>query len=390
MPSRVISIALSNVASDPRVRRQCQAFRAAGWDVLAVGFGETGATADTPWSIAVTPEPAGDASLFRRAIRILLLLGCKVHSSLWQPVYRMQLRHRAVRELAESIESATLVIANDWNSLPIAAELADRCGARLVYDSHEYATGERSENWRWRLFYPQYIAAIEKTFLQRIAVLSTVSQGIAELLERNYRLAQSPVVIRNVPVYQEMPCRPVGQNIRILYHGVVIPGRGLEALVASVKQWRPGIQLTIRGPANADYIAHLKQIAGDAAQRIEFAPPVAVQDLVRMANEADVGIHVLPAHSDENRLALPNKFFEYIMAGLALCISDVPEMRGLLQQHQVGWVLQEDGAEAIAAMVNAMTVEAIEQCKRNALLAAKTLCWEAEADVMIAAYTGGD
>jgi hypothetical protein len=59
-------------------------------------------------------------------------------------------------------------------------------------------------------------------------------------------------------------------------------------------------------------------------------------DLVREAAAFDVGLFALPRHSNHNRYALPNKFFEYSMAGLALCVSDLPEMGALVRRDQLG------------------------------------------------------
>ena len=54
--------------------------------------------------------------------------------------------------------------------------------------------------------------------------------------------------------------------------------------------------------------------------------------LVREASAYDVGLFALPGNSRHNEFALPNKFFEYVMAGLALCVSDLPEMARLVRQ----------------------------------------------------------
>ena len=58
--------------------------------------------------------------------------------------------------------------------------------------------------------------------------------------------------------------------------------------------------------------------------------------LVREAAAFDIGFFALPGHSRHNEFALPNKFFEYIMAGLALCVTDLPEMARLIRRHMLG------------------------------------------------------
>jgi hypothetical protein len=44
------------------------------------------------------------------------------------------------------------------------------------------------------------------------------------------RLLRRPIVIRNAPHYNPYSLRPIGDVIKVLYHGIVAPDRGLEAL----------------------------------------------------------------------------------------------------------------------------------------------------------------
>src|SRR6476661_2870597 len=44
-------LALSAIADDPRVRRQGDAFHAAGWEVIAFGLPGSGRSAPPPWQI---------------------------------------------------------------------------------------------------------------------------------------------------------------------------------------------------------------------------------------------------------------------------------------------------------------------------------------------------
>jgi glycosyltransferase involved in cell wall biosynthesis len=84
---------------------------------------------------------------------------------------------------------------------------------------------------------------------------------------------------------------------------------------------------------------------------------------------------------------LPNKFFEYVMAGLALCASDRPEMARLIQQYDLGVTIAAVEPKAIAAAINALDPDRIDRFKRNALAAARELCWERESERLVGAYS---
>ncbi len=283
---------------------------------------------------------------------------------------------------------ADLWLANDWTALPIAARMAEREKGVFVYDSHEFAVNEYSQIWRWRLFNRPIIKALERRYIAGAKVVSTVSSGIADALERMYSLSTKPIVIRNAPRYSESDFRPTGEAIRLLYHGIVAPGRGLEEAIASVPLWRPEYSLHIRGPGDEKYLQSLRdQIQSlDLADRILMLPPVPMIELVASAREFDIGFFALKGHSLQNHYVLPNKFFEYTMAGLALCVSDLSEMTRLCRQYGHGVVFKGLDPQDIADTVNGLTRDVIDAMKRKAVLASKDLCWDNEAERMLKLY----
>ena len=200
-----------------------------------------------------------------------------------------------------------------------------------------------------------------------------------------YRLPRPSLVIRNTPFYERSGFRPTGDRIRVLYHGIVVTGRGLEQAIDSVASWRPEFELTIRGPGNPDYTDALRQRIWHAQveDRVHLVPPVPMTSLVAEATGFDIGFFTLPGHSRHNQFALPNKFFEYVMAGLALCVSELPEMARLMGEYQLGVLIPSLDPAAVAAAINGLDRERIDTYKRNALAAAEELCWEQESARMV-------
>ncbi len=278
-------------------------------------------------------------------------------------------------------------IANDWITLPIAARLVAENGGIYVYDTHEFAIQEYQERWVWRIAQKPIVAALEKKYIEGAKLVSAVSSGIAERVTDIYRLPRPALTIRNTPNYIESSFRPAGDIIRVLYHGIVSPGRGLEAAIDSVSKWTSDREFYIRGPGSADYLDSLrKRIASAGLQsRVFLLPPVPMRELVPEARAFDIGFFALPGHSLHNEFALPNKFFEYAMAGLALCVSSLSEMAGLISKYQIGSTFAEISSESIADAVNQLSRDRIDQYKRNSLVAARELCWEQESVKLISA-----
>ncbi len=391
---------MSAIADDPRVRRQGDLFHARGWDVVAVGL--QGARSTAPdWHCSAIDVPtshpgAGTESapplpvrrllrLARRSfdlVKVMMVDRRHAHAAYWTIDDRSRRLYAAARA-----HHPDIWLANDWTALPIARRLAAEQGVPYAYDTHELAVDEYAQHWRWRLTQRPVIAAIERDGIAGAAVTSCVSQGIADRLHTLYTLPKKPLLIRNMPRYEAHPFRPCGGRIAVLYHGVVNEGRGLEACIDSAALWRPEFRLSIRGPGPPDYLAALdKRIEGAGlGDRVVLAPPVPMIDLVSEAARFDIGLFALPGHSKQNMHVLPNKFFEYTMAGLALCVSDLPEMTALLRRHDLGRLIPEVTPQAIAAAVNGFDRAMIDACKQRALEAAKVLNWETEADRFFAA-----
>jgi glycosyltransferase involved in cell wall biosynthesis len=133
-------------------------------------------------------------------------------------------------------------------------------------------------------------------------------------------------------------------------------------------------------------IARSKSSVRQFVDQIRFEPAVPPEEVVARANEADVGLFHLPDHSRQARHALPNKLFEYIMAGLAVCVSDLPEMSPIVRRHGTGLLIDGSSPAAIAGTVNRFTPASIDRFKRRSLVAARELCWEVEQQHLVDAF----
>jgi len=390
----VCALSVSDILRDARVCRQCDACHDAGWQVFAAGLG-TAPAKQRRWTLLAAPAaastgpdaPTRSGRLVRRSRTALSLLRARMQPShalrfFWDTWPEPRIVYQAARRVR-----ADLWIANDWTALPIAARLAAERGGRYAYDSHELAVDENEQRRAWRMWNRPVVRAIERRLIGGAAFVATVSPGIAEELRRRYRLERSPLVVRNTPSYGSVPFRPAGDRIRVLFHGIVVPGRGLEECIDSVALWRPEFDLSIRGPGAPSYIDSLRRriVERGVAERVTLLPPVAAGALVAEAAAFDIGMHPLPGHSRHNRLSLSNKLFDYIMAGLALCVSNLPEMARLLRDYRLGVTIGAVEPGAIAQAINGLDRPRLDAFKRNALLAARELCWENESRALVAA-----
>jgi hypothetical protein len=78
-------------------------------------------------------------------------------------------------------------------------------------------------------------------------------------------------------------------------------------------------------------------------------------------------------------LALPNKFFEFVQARLAIVVGPSPEMAKIVNQYGLGLVSNSFDAKVIANLINSMTTEVVEGMKYKSSGTAKLLSAETQA-----------
>ena len=79
----------------------------------------------------------------------------------------------------------------------------------------------------------------------------------------------------------------------------------------------------------------LRLLGGDGRPLpgVRVEPPVAPDALVAALAPYDIGLVIDRLDTDNTRLALPNKLFEYLMAGLAVAVPRAPAMAELVEAH---------------------------------------------------------
>jgi glycosyltransferase involved in cell wall biosynthesis len=275
------------------------------------------------------------------------------------------------------------VWCHDFYTLPLGAKVLEKNGTLLV-DVHEHAvTQSRSENffknaW-WFFARRRYIHALQKKYLPQATHITTVCDGIAQSLKETYPSIVPPLVLRSMPFYTEQPFRAAASPLKILYSGVICPDRGLETLIQAMGLSQKPHLLTLRGPGEEGYLLQLQALIKRLGieDRVTLEQPVPFGEIIPCANAFDIGFSHQPPVSFQKLHSLPNKFFEYMMAGLALVVGDLPEMAKLLRAHDVGVLVPYD-AQRIAQAFDALTPEQVDQYKKNSLVAARELCWEVE------------
>src|SRR4029077_5284487 len=101
------------------------------------------------------------------------------------------------------------------------------------------------------------------------------------------------------------------------------------------------------------------------------------------------GVSLLEDSCENHRLALPNKLFEYIAAGLPVVVGDLPEAAKLVRERRVGWCADPaDPGSVAAALRTALAQQDDDGLQRCLARAGSELSWELEKLRLLAVYDG--
>lgn len=364
----ILVVAFSDLAHDPRADRQIRLL-ARRYRVTAAGY----ADARVP-GVAFVPVPRAPRSMAGKVLGAASLKLGLFENYYWTTSDIMH-AYRALKA-----EAFDLILANDINTLPLACRLGSRHG--IIFDAHEYAPREYEDRFLWRFLFQRYNDYLCRRYLAAANGMLTVCQSLADEYRANYGV--HPVVLTNAPRYHDLAPRPTNPDrIRIVHHGVVISSRKIELMIRIMDHLDERFHLDLFLVPNASrYFAGLVSLAS-RHPRIRILPPVPMLELPRRLNEYDIGLFLLPPTNFGYQYALPNKFFEFIQARLAVAIGPSPEMARLVRQYDCGIVSDNFNPQALAGQLNALDPKRIDYFKQRSHEAARELCFERNAEVLL-------
>ncbi|MEJ5317583.1 MAG: glycosyltransferase [Tenuifilum sp.] len=268
-----------------------------------------------------------------------------------------------------------IIYSNDLDTLPGCAFGSIVKCKKLIYDSHELFTevpeliGRPITKFLWRIQ--------EKIFVKRAKAVITVSEGVANELKKRYNL-KNIEVIRNVPMRTSTEVFKDKQPT-IIYQGALNMGRGIELAIEMMKQL-PCYKLIIVGKGDIEIKLRRQMLESDLSGRVQFLGQLTPENLRLVTPTAWLGLSLEEDMGLNYRYALPNKLFDYIAAHVPVLVSDLPEMKRVVEEHGVGIVAQSRNPIELANQIADFfeDKEGYENTLKNVKKAAEKLCWQNE------------
>lgn len=271
-------------------------------------------------------------------------------------------------------EDYSLVIVHHLPDLPLGVKLARHKGVKLIFNAHEYYPREFDNVESWMKNVRPYYVEIAREFLPQADAMFCVGEEIAKEYKKEFGV--DSIVINNSKKYFNLAPSAVGGQIKMVHHGAAIESRKIELMI-DILDLLPGhytLDLVLV-PTQEAYFEQLRSLANNHS-RLKLLPAVKVDEIPPFLNAYDIGLYSLPPENFNDRYALPNKFFEFIQARLALVIGPSVEMASLVHQYKLGIVAKDFSPQAMADAIRSLDVGQIAYYKNQCHAHARELSIE--------------
>jgi len=302
---------------------------------------------------------------------------------------------RMLRALVELLGvPADMYHASDITALPACYIAALLRGKPLVFEPYELPL---VQPWITRSR-PLHALSVRllRLLLPRCSGIIVTSPSYAPELQRRYG-GRAAVVIRNIPTYQPPVSNKriqqylgLGSKVRIaIYQGGLNLDRGLDVLVRAARFLDPDIVIVMKAWGDSQPILEALIAQEQVGDRVKIIPPVPYEESHMWTASADIGLVIYRPQSLSVRMSLPNKVFEYLMAGVPVLTSSLDAVADLVSTYDVGRIESSLAPQEVGRAISAMLGDeaGLSRMRRNALAAVHAeLRWEVESQKLVHLY----
>ena len=273
--------------------------------------------------------------------------------------------------------------------MPLGVFLKILFNARLVYDTHELET----ETMNLRGTKKILAKILERLFINYCDDIICVNQSIANWYMKNYRVDSSPKVVLNTPVFKKLKKKKnlfreefnISEHTTIfLYQGGLTTGRNIELLLETFSNLKSSKSVIIfMGYGSLE--EKVKRFT-EINSNIFFKRAVSQELLIDYTSSADIGFVLIDKVSLNNSMSLPNKLFEYAMAGIGVIASDNIEIKRFVQNYNCGFCLDDVNNKSIVNTLELFTDENTKLFSVNALKMFEENNWSHQEKALIDIY----
>ena len=373
---KVASVVHNHFTHDSRVEKQAVSLTNAGYDLTVFSL----------WKIGLLQDERKENYIVKRT---------KIFSSFMKgPLGRLINFIEFSLKISWRIRQVDIIHCHDYHPLPavLMTKLFMQSKSLVIYDAHEYQSQKLGLNWLSRFS----IKSLEKISSFFIDGFITVSGSILQTYESLFSKIPKTLIF-NCPATEEskesdkFDSLTHKDSIKFLYQGGLIPCRGIEELIEGFcYQEFKDINLILMGhggmtSAGKNLEKHIVELS-EKHKNIHFVESVPRNELLSYTSSASIGVCLTIDNCLNHRYSLPNKFFEYAMAGLPILVSDLPEMHTLVEKYECGIVCESVTPDEIIKGVRKLLSMDLKKLGTNARNMAKDYSWEVQEKKLFSLY----
>jgi hypothetical protein len=261
-----------------------------------------------------------------------------------------------------------LVISHDLHLLPLAFAVV-KPGGKVIFDAREYFPDHVGNSMLWRLLFAARNQWLCREYLQKCALVLTVSPGLQKRYRDEYGV-DVELVLSSADYHSIEPKKTKGENVRLVYHGLANKHRATDRMVEAMAYVDPRYSLDLMiKTSDASFEKRLRKLCAGTSN-VRMVEPVTFEEIIPTLAQYDMGIFVVPPVNFNLEHCMPNKLFEFLQARLGIIVGPSPDMSDFVLKNQVGVVSDDFEPKTVANTINALTVQDIDGYKKNAAMAA--------------------
>lgn len=356
MKTKIICTVSNDLTTDRRMKRICSALTEYGAEVILIGF-------ERDYSAGLQVR-----TYSQKRLKIRFKRGFLFYAEVNIRLFFYLLREKF--DIVNCIDTDT-ILAGFFISV-IRRK-------KIVFDAHEFFTGV--PELQGKTFKKLFWKFTEKITLPFIKDNYTVSDSLKNLYES--QTGQMFDVIRNFPEssdFREISNSKSDKNIKICYVGALNKGRGLENAIMAMDILPDEYNLVLIG--GGDLESELRQMVTEKnlTEKIEITGWTSPANIPLLLNGGHIGLNLLDGDSENYRVSLANKVFDYIHLGIPCLTMNFAEYQKLNEEFHCFVLLDSIDPGTIADGIIRIMSDTVgyTQLTENSLKAARKLNWETE------------
>ena len=172
--------------------------------------------------------------------------------------------------------------------------------------------------------------------------------------------------------------------IRDRYQGAVNKDRGIELMISAMEYVEAQLYIIGSGDVLDVMRKHVKKLSLE--NKVCFFGKLNFDELFEITQTADLGLSFEADTCLAYRYALPNKIFDYIQAEIPILVSDLPELRSVVNTYNIGEVLISRDPKSVALQMTNMINHSKTKLFPEIPLAKQKFCWQFEEEKLFSLF----